>query len=66
MINSSRGIYNVSNNIRRRREHSDTRKEYGEKKHVSTTWEIRSRIINEYFEYETSNIEDPLLQVFIG
>jgi hypothetical protein len=66
MVNSSRGIHNVSNNTRRRREHSDTRKKYGKEKHVSTTWEIGSSIINEYFEYETSNIGGSLLQAFIS
>jgi hypothetical protein len=60
MVNSSRGIHNVSNNISRRKKNSDTRKEYGKKKHVSTTWQIRSLIINEYFEYETDNIAGPL------
>jgi hypothetical protein len=66
MINFSRGIYNVSNKLRKRRKHSDTRKEYGKKKRVSTTWQIRSMIVNEYFEYETSNIGGTLLQAFIG
>jgi hypothetical protein len=66
MINSSRGIHNVSNNFRKYRKHSDTRKEYGEKKYVLSTWQIRSPVINEYFEYETNNIKNPLFQVFIG
>jgi hypothetical protein len=65
MVNSSRGIHNVSNNIRRCREHSDSRKEYGQKKHVSTTWEIGSPTVNEYLEYEASNIGGSLLQAFI-
>jgi hypothetical protein len=56
MVNSSRGIHNVSNDPRRRRKHSDTRKEYGKKKHIPSSWQIRSPIINEYFEYETDNI----------
>jgi hypothetical protein len=34
MVNSSRGIHDVSNNSRKCRKHSDTRKEYGKKKHV--------------------------------
>jgi hypothetical protein len=66
MVSSSRGIHNVSNNLRKYRKHSDTRKEYGKKKHIFTTWQIRSSIINEYFEYETNNIGGPLLQAFIG
>jgi hypothetical protein len=66
MVDSSRGIHNVSNNSRKCRKHSDTKKEYGKKKYVPTTWQIRSSIINEYFEYETDNIGGPLLQMFIG
>jgi hypothetical protein len=67
MVNSSKGIYNVSNNPKKRRKHSDTRKEYGKKKHVPSTWQIRSPIIiNEYFKYEMNNIGGPLLQAFIG
>jgi hypothetical protein len=66
MVNNGRGIYNVSSNTRRGREHSDTRKKHGKEKHVSTTWEIRSPIVNEYFEYETSNIGGSLLQAFIS
>jgi hypothetical protein len=66
MANSSGGIYNVLNNSRRHRKHSDTRKEYGKKKHVLSFWQIRSPIVNEYFEYEMNNIGGPLLQAFIG
>jgi hypothetical protein len=66
MVNSSRGIHNVSNNISRRKKNSDTRKKHGKEKYVSTTWEIRSVIVNEYFEYETNNIGGSLLQAFIS
>jgi hypothetical protein len=38
MVNSSRGIHNVSSNLRRCRKYFNSRKEYGKKKHVSTTW----------------------------
>jgi hypothetical protein len=64
MVDASRGIHNVSNNTKRRREHSDTRKKHQKKKYISTTWEIRSPIVNEYFKYET--IGGLLLQAFIS
>jgi hypothetical protein len=63
MVNFGGGVHNVSNNSKKRRKHSDSRKEYGEKKHVPSTWQFRSSIINEYFEYEMNKIGG---QVFIG
>jgi hypothetical protein len=66
MVDSSGGIHNVSNNTRRRREHSDTRKKHGKKKYVPTTWEIRNPIVNESFEYEKSNIGGAFLQAVRG
>jgi hypothetical protein len=37
MVNPSRGIHNITNDLRRHRKHSDTRKEYGKTKHVPST-----------------------------
>jgi hypothetical protein len=45
MVNSNGGIHNVLNNFRRHRKHSDTRKEYGKKKHVPSNWQIGSPIV---------------------
>jgi hypothetical protein len=64
MVNFSRGVYNVKDNSGRCRKHPDSREKHGKKKYVPTTWEIRSLIVNEYFEYETSNIGGLLLQLF--
>jgi hypothetical protein len=66
MVDSSRRIHDVENNSGKCRKCPDSREKYGKKKYVSSTREIRSPIINEYFEYETSNIGDPLLQAFIS
>jgi hypothetical protein len=66
MVNYGRGIHDVPNNSGRCKRCSDSRKKYGKKKYVSTTWEIGSPIVNEYFEYETNNIKNPLLQAFIS
>jgi hypothetical protein len=66
MVSSSGGIHNVKDNSGRCRKHPDSREKHGKKKYVPTTWEIRNPIVNQYFEYQTSNIGGPLLQEFIS